>query len=245
MKIFVSLYHKWKLKKLWSCKGSKSPGLDEFNFLFIRKCFHFMKEDFFRFFKDFYSYARLSKSITSSFLTLVPKKDISLGLGDYRPICLIGCLFKALSKLLVNRLKRVLSLNLSTCQSAFVSVRQLLDGVLVANEVVDYASKGTYSCLLLKVDFEKAYDKVNWKFLFYMLRRLCFGKVWIKWMETMVCSSGMSVLVNGGPTKEFQVGVLHRETLYLPRLSTLVKKAVCCSEFKPFLVGSNCIVKMF
>lgn len=70
-------------------------------------------------------------------------------------------MFKALSKLLTNRLKRVLSTIVSPCQSAFVPGRQLLDEVLVANEVVDYASKGSNSCFLFKVDYEKAYDNVS------------------------------------------------------------------------------------
>ncbi|XP_058777150.1 uncharacterized protein LOC131651507 [Vicia villosa] len=72
-----------------------------------------------------------------------------------------GCMYKAIAKLLAGRLKKVLHSVVSSCQSAFVPGRQLLDGVLVANEVVDFAKKGGRNCLLFKVDFEKAYDKVN------------------------------------------------------------------------------------
>ncbi|XP_058726606.1 uncharacterized protein LOC131597964 [Vicia villosa] len=79
--------------------------------------------------------------------------------GPDGPICLVGCLYKAAAKLLAGRLKRVLNSIISPCQSAFVPGRQLLDGVLVANEVVDYARKEGKNCMLFKVDFEKAYDK--------------------------------------------------------------------------------------
>ncbi|XP_058755941.1 uncharacterized protein LOC131629164 [Vicia villosa] len=83
---------------------------------------------------------------------------------------------------------------------------QLLDGVVVANEVVDFARKEGCNCILFKVDFEKAYDNVGWSFLRYMLQRMVFGEKWKRWMELLVFSCNISVLVNGSPTKEFKVG---------------------------------------
>ncbi|XP_058725807.1 uncharacterized protein LOC131597111 [Vicia villosa] len=59
--------------------------------------------------KNFHSGAVLSKSITPSFLTLIPKKSNPLGLDDYRMICLVGCIYKIISKLLACRIKKVLS----------------------------------------------------------------------------------------------------------------------------------------
>ncbi|CAK8574713.1 unnamed protein product [Lathyrus sativus] len=58
---------------VWSCDGSKSPGPDGYNFVFIRKCWKFMKKNIINFVKDFHSKMILSKPITSSFLTLIPK----------------------------------------------------------------------------------------------------------------------------------------------------------------------------
>ncbi|XP_058734060.1 uncharacterized protein LOC131605759 [Vicia villosa] len=117
----------------------------------------------------------------------------------------VGCMYKVISKILAGRLKCVLHSIISTCQSAFVPDRYLLDGVLVANELVDYAKKEGHSCLFFKVDFEKAYDNVSWNFLRYMLNRMGFGPKWKTWMELLIFNSSMSVLVNGSPTKEFEV----------------------------------------
>ncbi|XP_058741667.1 uncharacterized protein LOC131614056 [Vicia villosa] len=128
-----------------------------------------------------------------------------MGLDDYRPICLVGCLYKVIAKLLASRIKIVLKSIISPCQNAFVPGRQLLDGVVVANEVVDFAKKEGRNYILFKVDFEKAYDKVGWSFLRYMFKRMGFREKWQKWMELLVFSSNMSVLVNGSPTKEFKV----------------------------------------
>lgn len=66
----------------------------------------------------------------------------------------------------------------SGCQSAFVLERQLIDGVLVANELVDFANKEGKGCLIFKVDFGKAYDEVSWSYLRLMLKKMGFREVW-------------------------------------------------------------------
>ncbi|XP_045820252.1 uncharacterized protein LOC123913525 [Trifolium pratense] len=74
----------------------------------------------------------------------------------------IGSLYKILSKLLANRLKRMLGKLISNCQSAFLPQRQILDEVVVLNEIIDLAKRRKDDCILFKVDFERAYDSVNW-----------------------------------------------------------------------------------
>lgn len=65
------------------------------------------KPDIVPFFNDFHRNERLSKGVTSSFVTLVPKKECPKGLTDFRPISLIGSIYKILSKVLANRFKQV------------------------------------------------------------------------------------------------------------------------------------------
>lgn len=122
---------------MWGCRGDKTPGPNDYTFLFIKYFLFFLKEDFILFFNYFYSDNVISKAITSSFLTLIPKSNNSLSLDDYRPICLVDCMYKVLAKLLAGRLKYVPDRIISPCQNAIVPERQLLDGVLVVNEVVD------------------------------------------------------------------------------------------------------------
>lgn len=157
---------------VWNCEGLKILGPDGFSLIFVKKCWFFLKEDFVSCFKDFHSGAMLSKVITSSFITLIPKFSNPLGLDDYRSIFLLGCIHKIISKLLDGKVKKVLATIISQSQSAFVSGRQMLDGVLVANELVDYASRERRECLLFNVDFEKVYDKVIWNFLKFMMKRM-------------------------------------------------------------------------
>lgn len=147
----------------------------------------------------------LPKLFTATFLSLISKMDNLQGLKDYRPICLIGSLYKILSKVLAVKLKRVIVKVICPFQSNFITGRQILDGVLVIKHIIDLVKKRKDECLLFKVDFKKAYNFVSWDFLIYMLRHMGFDQRWITWMQVCICSSTMPVLVKGSPTEEFQM----------------------------------------
>ena len=89
----------------------------------------------------------------------------------------MGSLYKLLAKVLANRLKKVMGKVISESQNAFVEGRQILDAVLIANEVVDSRLKSNEGSVLCKLDIEKTYDHVNWKFLFAVLRKMGFGEM--------------------------------------------------------------------
>jgi len=144
------------------------------------------------------------KGVNSSFIALIPKIKDPQFISDFRPISLIGCVYKVIAKVLSNRLSKVMNHLLDERQSAFVKGRQLLHGVLIAYEVVEEARRSKRPCLVFKVDFEKAYDSVSWQFLFYMMRRMGFHERWIGWVKGCLSSASISILVNGSPTAEFK-----------------------------------------
>jgi len=129
--------------------------------------------------------------------------------------------------MLANRLRKVMPQLIDERQSTFVKGRQLLHGVLVANEVVEEARRSKRSCMVFKVDFEKAYDSVSWKFLFYMMRRMGFHERWIRWIRGCLTLATMSILVNGSPTTEFkpQIGLRQGDPL-APLLFDLVAEGL-------------------
>ncbi|GLT25058.1 hypothetical protein SLA2020_002120 [Shorea laevis] len=189
-----------------SCEGHKAPGPDGYNFNFIKFVWDTLKDDFVEFFREFHQRGRLVKGLNSSFLTLIPKKMNPLELKDFRPISLIGCIYKLLAKVLANRLKNVMSNIISDTQSAFLGGRQLVDSVLTLNEVVDEARRRKQQAFVFKADFEKAYDCVDWSFLDWMMDRFGFGSRWRGWIKECLSTARVSILVNGSPTMEFQMG---------------------------------------
>jgi hypothetical protein len=162
--------------------GGKSPGPDGFNFAFVKEFWYLLKDEVRIMFDQFHANVVLPKSMLAFFVTLIPKVSSPLELKDFRPISLLGSLYKLLAKVLARRLACVRNSIISPSQSAFLKGRHLVDGVLVVNELVDYAKKTKKKCLIFKVDFEKAYDSVDWGFLEYMMRRVGMCEKWVNWM---------------------------------------------------------------
>ncbi|MCH87170.1 LINE-1 reverse transcriptase like, partial [Trifolium medium] len=138
--------------------GNKSPGPDGFNFAFVKALWSIMKGEIRIMFDQFHGIGTLPKSFSSYFVALIPKVNSPFSLGDFRPISLLGCFYKIIAKVLTTRLARVMDSLVASTQSAFLKGRHLVDGVVVVNEIVDLARRTGQSCLILKVDFEKAYD---------------------------------------------------------------------------------------
>ncbi|RVX18958.1 Transposon TX1 uncharacterized 149 kDa protein [Vitis vinifera] len=188
---------------LMGMNGDKAPGPDGFTVAFWQCCWEFVKEEIVDVFKDFYEDKSFAKSLNSTFLVLIPKKGGAEDLGDFRPISLLGGVYKLLAKVLSNRIKVVLDKVVSPDQNAFVKGRQILDASLIANEVIDYWLKRKEKGVICKLDIEKAYDSINWNFLMKVMRKMGFGDRWLKWIWWCISTASFSILVNGVPAGYF------------------------------------------
>ncbi len=94
-------------------KGDKAPGPDGFSMAFFHKCWDIVGDDVMGFFEEFYIHCKFKKSLNATFIALIPKKRDALNIRDYRPISLVGSMYKLLSKVLANRVKIVLELLIS------------------------------------------------------------------------------------------------------------------------------------
>jgi len=173
------------------------------NFGFIKDFWEDLKGDIMRFISEFHRNGKLTRGINSTFVALIPKVDSPKKLNDFRPIALVGCLYKILAKVLANRLRLIIGRVVTETQTTFVKERKILDGILIASEVVYDAKKSKKELMLFKVDFEKAYDSVDWGYLDTVMNKMAFLLLWRKWIKECVSTATASVLVNGSPTKEF------------------------------------------
>ena len=184
---------------VWECDNFKSPGPDGITFGFIKQFWIELKDDFFRFLNEFHRKGKLTKGVNSTFIALIPKIDNPQSLNDFRPISMVGCLYKVLAKVLANRLRAVIGSVVSDSRSAFVKGKQILYGIFIANEAIDEAHRLNKEMLLFKVDFEKAYDSVDLHYLDAIMVKMNFPTLWRKWISECVGSAMASVLVNGCP----------------------------------------------
>ena len=125
-------------------------------------------------------------------------------LKDFRPINLVGGLYKWLTKVLANRLIKVLTKVISKSQNAFVEGKQILDVVLVANEAIDSILRSNGGFIICKLDIEKAYDHVDWSFLCWVMKKMGFGEKWISWIRWCISTACFSVLISGTPLGFFR-----------------------------------------
>jgi hypothetical protein len=165
---------------VWECENYKCPGPDGVSFGFIKDFWDMLKADVMRFLTEFHRNGRLAKGINSTFIALIPKVDSPQRLSDFRPISLVGSMYKILAKVLACRLRFVIGSVVSDTQSAFIKGRQIMDGILVANEIVDEAHRCKKELILFKVDFEKAYDSIDWGYLEAVMIKMGFPTLWCK-----------------------------------------------------------------
>ncbi|KAL0294225.1 UNVERIFIED_CONTAM: Retrovirus-related Pol polyprotein from type-2 retrotransposable element R2DM [Sesamum calycinum] len=128
-----------------------------------------------------------------------PKVRTPHSVADFRPISCCNVIYKVITKIFCGRIREILDLLISPSQNAFVLGRLISDNVLLAQELFS----GYNQCRLLprcalKVDLRKAYDTVEWDFLFAILRMFGFHVVFIRWIEECVTSAHFSIFVNGG-----------------------------------------------
>ena len=123
---------------MWDCESSRALGPNRYNFNFIKKCWNVVGNDFIACIEEFFRTGVLPRQANMTWATLIPKTDDAKKLKDYRPISIIECVYKVVSKLLANHLHVVMDGLVSKTQSTFVQGRQILDGALIANETIQW-----------------------------------------------------------------------------------------------------------
>ncbi|GKV16172.1 hypothetical protein SLEP1_g26854 [Rubroshorea leprosula] len=133
-------------------------------------------------------------------------------------------------------------------QMAFIEGRHLVEGAVIANEIIDEVKRKKKKGFLFKVDFEKAYDKVCWEFIEYIMMRMGFCATWRKWIQECLKSSLVSILVNGSPKNQFSVnkGIRQGDPLspflfliVAEGLNGIVASAVEKGRYKGVVIGSK------
>ena len=140
--------------------------------------------------------------LNHTFITLIPKIKNPESVSDNRPISLCNVLYKIFSKVLANRLKKILPSIISKHQSSFTKNRLITDNILVAYESLHYMNnmrtqKTGY--MAVKIDMSKAYDRVEWVYLENVMRKMGFSEKWIGLIMVCIKTVTYSILVNGEP----------------------------------------------
>ena len=120
--------------------------------------------------------------LNHTFITLVPKINSPEYTHQFHPISLCNILYKIYSKILANRLKKLLPSIITKHQSAFTKGRLISNNILVAYETLHSLQNykaGNYGYMALKLDMSKAYNRVELYYLEGIMRKMGFRERWI------------------------------------------------------------------
>lgn len=134
-----------------------------------------------------------------TFIVLLAKVDHPTKIEQYRSISLCNVAYKVISKILSNRLKRVISKLISPFHAAFVPGRAIQENIFLCHEILHSikVKRGRKGLAALKLDMEKAYDRMDWSFILHVQKRFGFCDQWIGWIHQCLSIVSYSVLLNG------------------------------------------------
>jgi len=176
-----------------------APGPDGFGTGFYAAAWQTIQSEVLAFLDGFHSEDIDLQRINRSYMVLLPKKPGAVAVDCFRPICLQNCSVKIAAKILTTRLQREIAELVALEQTGFVKGRSIAENFVHAAELVQVCHKRKAPTLVLKLDFAKAFDTVNWNFLLTVLQVRGFDVKWRNWVQKLLQSSLTAVLVNGCP----------------------------------------------
>ena len=182
---------------LQGLSNDKTPGPDGLPLEFYAKFWSLLSPvlvDVYNFSLD---QGMFTQSMQQSVTRLIHKKDDKRNLRNWRPISVLNVDYKICSKALANRLSKVFPSIVHRDQTCSVPGRTIFDNLALLRDVLDYVNITNETGILLSLDQEKAFDRLDRTFLMNTLRRFGFGPSFQRWIRALYFNASMKIIVNG------------------------------------------------
>lgn len=203
--MLIAPIHERELREaIYSIHNDSSPGPDGMGAAFFKQHWINLKDLMLKAYNEALQTGEFIKEINHTFISLIPKVKKPDRIEEYRPIACCNVTYKILSKIICTRLNKVLPDLISQCQSAFIKGRCISENSLLAHELIRNFNKKGAEKICIKVDLQKAYDKVNRSFIIHMLDSMGVPVKLLKLIKYCIDTPTFSILVNGKPTGYIQ-----------------------------------------
>ncbi|XP_031091113.1 uncharacterized protein LOC115996111 [Ipomoea triloba] len=177
----------------------KAPGPDGFHADFFQKAWAIVGNHLTTYTRDFLNTGIIPEGLNDRLVALIPKIKHLDKLSHFRPISLCNVIYKLITKILTNRIKGIVREAIGPEQSSFVLKRQITDNIMVFQEILQSMKKktGAVGQMVIKIDLEKAYDRLSWQFIRETLEEVGFRTDWIQKVMQCIETAKLSVLWDG------------------------------------------------
>jgi len=159
---------------VFSMEMNTAPGPDHMPIEFFQSCWDFLLSDIWFLFQEFHAHRLDIERLNYGTIILISKLKEANVIQQYRPICLLNIIYKIITKAMMLRREGCMNKIINTAHNAFIKGRNIMEGVMCLSEILHDTRQKKIEGLILKLDFEKAYDKISWNFLMDCLRQRGF-----------------------------------------------------------------------
>ena len=155
--------------------------------------------------KGIFASGRIPDYLNQTIITIIPKCQNPETFNHYYPISLCNTVYKIVTKIIVARLRSLLPGLVSPLQTAFVLGRKGIDNAIIVQEIIHSMSRkrGRGESMAIKIDLEKAYDRLEWSFIRDTLTLFKIPNQLITLIMSYISSSSISILFNEGALESF------------------------------------------
>jgi len=183
-------------RSIKSANMKSAPGADGLSNKFIKSFWGFFRQPLLDYANCCYRKGTLTDSFRGAKIKLIPKKGDLSKIKNWRPISLLNCFYKIISRTLTNRLRKYMDKLTPTCQKGYSKTRQCQEVLISVVDFVRMCEKDGRKAAVLSLDISKAFDSLSHSFLKSALKYYNFGPNFSRWVEIIATNRFASIVLS-------------------------------------------------